>query len=240
MKVAIFGATGGIGRALVTQLINAPGVTSVYGAGRSGASDVSTDEIYTPLTLDLTKEESIAEACVEILQNEAPALSIIASGFLSETGGLQPERTFKQQSAASFETLFAINTIGPALIAKHLLPGIPRKGRHVIGFLSARVGSISDNRVGGWHAYRASKAALNMLIKNYAIELSMRKSEAICVGLHPGTVDTPLSQPFQRNLQEGQVISAESSARHLLDVCQYLTLADSGRVFDWKGEPIPA
>jgi len=110
----------------------------------------------------------------------------------------------------------------------------------VFAALSARVGSISDNRLGGWHAYRASKAALNMLIRNYAIEQARRAPGSICVGLHPGTVDTPLSAPFQSGVPEGRLFTADEAAAHLLDVIDGLTPEASGRCLDWAGKEVPA
>ena len=117
---------------------------------------------------------------------------------------------------------------------------MPRNGRTVFAALSARVGSISDNQIGGWHAYRASKAALNMLIRNFAIEQARRNEDAIIVSLHPGTVDTALSKPFQRGVPDQQLFTAEQSANYLLDVTSALTPADSGKAFDWAGKEIPA
>ena len=153
---------------------------------------------------------------------------------------LSPERTLRAQSAAAFEAVFHINTVLPALIAKHMIPLMPRKERAVFAALSARVGSISDNRLGGWHAYRASKAALNMLIKNYAIEQTRRAPDFIAVGLHPGTVDTALSSPFQKGVPEGKLFSPAQSAGYLLSVLGQLTPDDTGKVFDWQGTEVPA
>lgn len=131
-----------------------------------------------------------------------------------------------------------LNTIGPALIAKHVLPAFARTRPASFAAISARVGSIGDNRIGGWHSYRASKAALNMLIRNFAIELGRTHKQAIAVSLHPGTVDTSLSEPFQANLPDGQLTNTEDCANNLLAVLDGLTPADSGHVFDWKGERI--
>jgi NAD(P)-dependent dehydrogenase (short-subunit alcohol dehydrogenase family) len=126
------------------------------------------------------------------------------------------------------------------LIAKHVLPLLPKNERSVMAFLSARVGSISDNRLGGWHAYRASKAALNMLIRNYALEMARRAPEAIILGLHPGTVDTDLSKPFQSGVAQEKLFTAEQCAAYLLDVIAARTPEDSGKVFDWAGKDVPA
>ena len=134
--------------------------------------------------------------------------------------------------------VFHLNTIGPALVAKHFLPVLPRDRRSLFAALSARVGSIGDNRIGGWHSYRASKAALNMLIRNYAIELGRTHSQAVCVALHPGTVDTALSEPFQANLPEGQLTAPGQAARNLLDVLDGLGSEDSGQLFDWAGKRV--
>ena len=134
--------------------------------------------------------------------------------------------------------LFAVNTIGPALIAKHALPLLPKTGKSVFAALSARVGSISDNGLGGWHSYRASKAALNMLLKNFAIELKFKRKEAVCIGLHPGTVDTGLSQPFQKNVADGKLFTPAYSAARLLSVIDGAAPADSGKCFAWDGAEV--
>ena len=168
------------------------------------------------------------------------ALCIVAIGILSDGQKLQPERSYQQQSVENFEKVFSANTIAPALIAKHMLPVMPRDRPVTFAALSARVGSISDNQLGGWHAYRASKAALNMLVKNYALEQVRRNAEAVIVGLHPGTVDTQLSKPFQKNLPKGQLLSPVQSAAYLLDVIDRVTPTDSGKIFDWAGKEIPA
>ncbi len=125
------------------------------------------------------------------------------------------------------------------MVAKHFLPLLPRQGKSVFAALSARVGSIGDNRLGGWYGYRASKAGLNMIIRTLSIELTRSKPEAICVGLHPGTVDTALSRPFQSSLPPGCLFSPERSAGELLKVVDKLTCEDTGRIFAWDVNSIP-
>ena len=137
------------------------------------------------------------------------------------------------------EVVFRINAIGPALIAKHFLPLLAHNRKSVFAALSARVGSIEDNRLGGWYAYRASKAALNMMIRTLSVELARLNPSALCVGLHPGTVDTSLSKPYQGSVSDGGLFSVEQSASHLLKVLNGLQPEHSGRVFAWDGKPIP-
>ncbi|MEM9939291.1 MAG: SDR family NAD(P)-dependent oxidoreductase [Pseudomonadota bacterium] len=236
MRIVIIGASGGIGSAFVAAYAEAG--HTVHALSRVPAK--VSDSNVIPGVIDLTDEDSIAAAAGAVAEHGAPDLVIVASGILSNEAGLQPEKSMRQQNASAFETVFAINTIGPALAAKHFIPIMPRKQRSVFAALSARVGSISDNRLGGWHAYRASKAALNMLIQNYAIEQGHRNKDFIAIGLHPGTVDTGLSKPFQGNVPEDRLFSPQRSARSLIAVIEALQPGDSGKVFDWAGEEVPA
>lgn len=239
MQAVVFGASGGIGSAIVERLITDPAVRRVCGVSRSGHAPAVSSGKYNDFSLDFLDEPEIERVCKAISVDGEPDLVLVTTGLLSKPGGLQPERSYKQQELISFREVFEANTYVPALLSKHIFPTLPRHRKSVIGFLSARVGSISDNSLGGWHAYRASKAALNMLIRNYSIELRSRYPQAICVGLHPGTVDTGLSKPFQKRLPDGQLMSRDTSAEHLLSVCSRLAPTDSGYVYDWKGERIP-
>jgi NAD(P)-dependent dehydrogenase (short-subunit alcohol dehydrogenase family) len=188
---------------------------------------------------DIEDEDSIAGAAA-FIEAEGPLdLVICATGMLQRLPDIRPERSWRTMESAAMAKVMAVNTIGPALVAKHFLPLLARDRRSVFAALSARVGSIEDNRLGGWHSYRASKAALNMLIRNFAIELGRRNPMAICVALHPGTVDTPLSEPFQGNVAADKLFSSERSATALLSVIDGLTSGDSGGFFAWDGQPIP-
>ena len=238
MRVAVIGASGGIGRAMVEQLAQRADVEQIYALSRSGAAFDS--EKVHEMSLDLEREDSIRAAATEISEISAPDQVILTAGILSEGDSLKPEKSLRQQERDAFERVFAINTIGPALVAKHFIPILPRKSRAVFAALSARVGSSSDNRIGGWHAYRASKAALNMLIRNYAIEQARRNDQFIAVSLHPGTVDTALSKPFQSGVPEKQLFSPNQSAAYLLSVIDALTPDQAGKAFDWAGKEIPA
>jgi NAD(P)-dependent dehydrogenase (short-subunit alcohol dehydrogenase family) len=234
-EVVIFGASGGIGSALVRHYAALPGVQTVHAVSRSGAHD-ATGRVVAHAA-DITDEDSLSAFAKSV---EAPDLVIVATGILSDGTGLKPEKSLKQQSLTAFERVFATNTFGPALVAKHLLPCMPRDQRAVFAALSARVGSISDNGLGGWHAYRASKAALNMLLRNYAIEMARTHPQLICAGLHPGTVDTHLSRPFSRAVPEDKLFTPDYSASRLVGVIAGLAPPDSGKVFDWAGKVIPA
>ncbi|MEO0607175.1 MAG: SDR family NAD(P)-dependent oxidoreductase [Pseudomonadota bacterium] len=238
MQAVIIGASGGIGKALVEGLSQRPEIEIVHALSRSGEGPVH--EKIIPGHLDLQDEASIVAAAKTVKARGAPHLVLVASGILSDGKDLQPEKSYRQQDAAAFQRVFEINTFGPGLVAKHFLPLFPRQGRSVFAALSARVGSISDNRLGGWHAYRASKAALNMLIRNYAIEQTRRNQDFIAVSLHPGTVDTALSEPFQSNVPDQQLFPPERAAKHLLQVINSLSPADTGKAFDWAGQEIPA
>lgn len=193
----------------------------------------------TDFHFDLTDEASIANVAMLAGHDGALDLVFVATGVLHRSEGLNPEKSWRELDAATMADVFAINTIGPALIAKHLMPLLHRDRRVVFAALSARVGSIADNGLGGWHSYRASKAALNMLMKNFASELSRRNPLAIVASLHPGTVATPLSEPFQRGVEAARLFTPERSAAALLDVVERLSPADSGGLFAWDGTRIP-
>ena len=236
MQAIVFGASGGIGAELVAQLSHRPDISRVHAISRSGTAAAGK---VMPHIADITVDSDLATLADTLSHEGDIRLAIVATGVLSDSIAI-PEKSYRHQSMQSFEHVFRINTFGPALVARYILPLMPRNGRALFSALSARVGSIEDNRLGGWHAYRASKAALNMLLRNYAIEQARRNAEFIVAGLHPGTVDTGLSRPFQKNVPESQLFTPQVAATHLLSVIDSLTPADSGKCFDWAGKEIPA
>lgn len=226
----VIGASGGIGGALEAALIEEGAFAIVHGFARSRSG---------PSYLDLTVEESIAAAAAHVGQGPPPSLIIVATGLL-HGGDHGPEKAVRDLDADWLAEQYAVNAIGPALVAKHFLPIMPKSGRAVFAALSARVGSISDNRLGGWYGYRASKAALNMLVRTLAIEERRRNDRAIVVTLHPGTVNTALSRPFQNNVQPGRLFDPERAALQLLDVIEELQVSDSGKQIDFEGIEVPS
>ncbi len=225
----IIGASGGIGGAFEAALIEEGAFDVVHGFARSRSGTQF---------IDLLDEPSIAAAAAHVAKGPAPTLIIVATGLL-HAGEAGPEKALRDLDPTWLAQLYAVNAIGPALVAKHFLPIMPKTGRIVFAALSARVGSISDNRLGGWHGYRASKAALNMLVRNLAIEERRRNDRSIVVTLHPGTVDTALSRPFQTNVQPGRLFDPERAALQLLDVIEELKVTDSGKLFDFEGAEVP-
>ncbi|MGI4730850.1 MAG: SDR family NAD(P)-dependent oxidoreductase [Janthinobacterium lividum] len=217
----IVGASGGIGAALVEALADED--RAVTGLARSFAGDGH---------LDLEDEASIAAAAARA---GSPDLVIVATGLLHD-GERGPEKALRDLDPAWLARQYAVNAIGPALVAKHFLPVMPRTGRTVFAVLSARVGSISDNKLGGWYGYRASKAALNQLVRTLAVEERRRNDRSIVVALHPGTVDTALSRPFQSAGRD--LFDPGRAAVQLLDVLDGLRVPDSGRLFGWDGTEI--
>ncbi len=234
MRALVVGASGGLGAAFVAELVADPRYTQVILWTRSAA--VASGEKIIAHSIDLRDEATIEKAAASLDEVD---LAIVATGLLHD-GHFKPEKSWQSLTPSAMIRAFEINTIGPALVAKHVLPHLPRDRRAVFAALSARVGSISDNRLGGWHSYRASKAALNQLIRCFSIELSLRRPLAICVGLHPGTVDTDLSKPYQGGVPDDKLFTPEWSALRLLDVLNVLTPAQSGRVYDWAGAEVQA
>jgi NAD(P)-dependent dehydrogenase (short-subunit alcohol dehydrogenase family) len=222
----VIGAQGGIGAAVAARLDAHPAFDSVLRLGRSGQPP-----------LDLLDEESIARAAAHVRDvGGMPRLVFDATGALHGEG-LTPEKTWRHIDPAAMAKAFAVNATGPALLIKHFLPLLPREGRAVFATLSARVGSIGDNHFGGWYAYRASKAALNQIVRTAAVELARRRPEAVCVALHPGTVDTPLTQPFAKtNLT---VRAPREAAARLVDVIERLGPEETGGFYDYDFRPIP-
>jgi NAD(P)-dependent dehydrogenase (short-subunit alcohol dehydrogenase family) len=222
-SAVVIGASGGIGGAIVDAL------------REEGAHD--TVHAFSRPDIDLTDETSIEAAAAQVAQGPAPDLVLVATGLLHE-GDRGPEKSLRDLDGQWLARNFQVNTIGPTLVAKHFLPLLPRDRRAVFAALSARIGSISDNRLGGWHGYRASKAALNMMIRTLSIELRRTHDRAIVVGLHPGTVDTRLSKPFQRAVTPGTLFAPDRAAMQLLDVIDGLGVKDSGALIAWDGATI--
>ncbi|MCR9073121.1 MAG: SDR family oxidoreductase [Alphaproteobacteria bacterium] len=225
-SAVVVAGTGGIGAALVASLESSGRFDTVFALSRTGVE-----------ALDLLDESSIAAAAVRLSALDAPLRLVIdASGFLHDER-FQPEKSWRQLDPAHLAHAFAVNATGPALLMKHLLPLLPRQGKSVFATLSARVGSISDNRIGGWYAYRASKAAQNQLVRCAAIELARTRREAVCVALHPGTVHTDLSAPFSK--AGLNVRPPEIAAGDLLTVIDGLTAERTGTLIDQNGETVP-
>ena len=232
----VIGASGGLGRALVEALASRADVQTVTALSRRPTA--FGDPKVTTGLVDLLDEASI-EAAATACADRPPRWVICATGLLHE-GELQPERSLRDLDAHRLARVFAVNTIGPALVIKHFAPRLPRQGRSVIAVMSARVGSISDNRLGGWYAYRASKAALNQVVRTASIEIARSRREAVVVGLHPGTVDTGLSAPFSGNVAPGKLFTPVFSASRLVTVLDGLAPGDTGKCFAWDGSEVPA
>jgi len=232
-RAVVIGASGGIGGALAQALASRADISEVVAMSRSGNNPVGDKILHGP-DIDVTDEESVSAAMDRLSQDDPPRLFLIAVGLLSDGDRLQPEKSYRHQNMSAFQRVFAVNTFGPALVARHAIDLMPREGRTMLAALSARVGSVSDNEIGGWHAYRASKAALNMLIRNYAIEVGRRNPDFIAVGLQPGTVDTALSKPFQGSART--ILSPQDSATRLVEVLAGLGPEASGRLYDHAGQ----
>ncbi len=221
-RAVIAGSTGGIGRAFLQILHNDTNCGEVIGLSRS-----------TTPHIDLLDEQTIADAAQQI--GGEVHLFVDATGFLSDHQA-GPEKSLRAITPENMARLFAINATGPALLMKHFIPLLPREERGIFATLSARVGSIGDNRLGGWHSYRASKAALNMLVRGAAIEASRTRKHAVLTALHPGTVKTPLSEPFAADRPR---LSPEEAAARLLAVIDALKPKQSGSFHAYDGTEIP-
>jgi NAD(P)-dependent dehydrogenase (short-subunit alcohol dehydrogenase family) len=237
--ILIVGASGGIGSALVEAACHRYPQAHITAWSRTRPAQLPDTVEWD--AVDVALESSITAAAARLAHLD---LAIVATGLLQresspEAIAVHPEKTWRSLDPAVMAESFAINTIAPAIIAKHVLPKLARDRRAVFAVLSARVGSIADNRLGGWYSYRAAKAALNQIIRTLSIELAAKAPHAICVGLHPGTVDTPLSKPFQAGVAPERLFTPQRAADQLLDVIASRVPHDTGHVFDWGGLQVP-
>lgn len=222
----VIGATGGIGGAIADALVEEGMAVRRFGRSLTGADHI-----------DLIDEATIAAAAARVAAGPAPTLVVVATGLLYE-GERGPEKALRDLDPEWLLRSYAVNAVGPALVMKHFVPLLPKTGEPKLAVLSARVGSIGDNLLGGWWGYRMAKAALNMAVKNAAIEAKRRSERSIVVGLHPGTVDTGLSRPFQGNVPAAQLFKPDRAAVQLLDVLDGLKPKDTGKLFAWDGAEI--
>ncbi|XP_026395249.1 uncharacterized protein LOC113290001 isoform X1 [Papaver somniferum] len=248
------GASRGIGLEFVRQLLEKQEKGHVVATCRNPDGATSLLELKNKfperlniLQLDVTDESTI-EASAKSVQERYGSLNLLinTTGVLSVPNVLQPETTLSKVEKASLLLAYEVNAVGPILVIKHMWPLLKKGGGSgterdvaVVASLSARVGSIGDNRLGGWHSYRASKTALNQLTKTVSVEFGRKKDPIACILLHPGTVDTDLSKPFQRNVAEGKLFTKEFSVQKLLGIINSVKPSDNGKFFAWDGQEIP-
>jgi NAD(P)-dependent dehydrogenase (short-subunit alcohol dehydrogenase family) len=242
----VAGASRGVGLAFVRCLAAESGVRRIWAGCRNPAEAeelaglADGDERIRLLALDVTDEGRLSAAARTVAMEGEPVDMVInCAGLLHEPDGLQPERRLSEVRADWLMQAFAANGAGPLLLAKHFESLLPRRERAVFASLSARVGSISDNRLGGWYAYRGSKAAQNMFLRTLSIELARRARGIVCVALHPGTTRTELSRPFRGSVPEDKLFSPERAATQLLRVIDGLGSSENGGFYAWNGEKIP-
>lgn len=239
----VVGASRGIGLAITEKLLESPTIDAVCASYRDTASAEGLLRLSDPrlhrFKAEVTDEDSLDAFADNIRRlGIRPKLVIHCAGILHEPG-LQPEKALRQCDPAALQRIFSVNSIGPLMTARYLLPLMPRRQPAHFAALSAMVGSIGDNRLGGWYGYRASKAALNQLLKTLAIECR-RTHPGLCVtAVHPGTTDTDLSQPFQGNVRPGKLYSPRQSAGRIINVVLAGTPEESGRFVNWDGRQIP-
>jgi len=232
----VTGAGGGIGAAVVDALLASPRPGRVIAVSREAMTRA--DERFEGLALDLATPEG-REALAHHLAASPLHLLFNAIGLLhDEARGIHPEKRLDDLEAHALARLFEINASLPALLLQRLQPSLAGRHPAVVASLSARVGSIGDNRLGGWYGYRASKAAHNMLMKTAAVELRRLNPAITVVCLHPGTTDTGLSRPFQARVPKDKLFSPAFVAERLLAVLGERTPEESGSFYDWAGEPV--
>lgn len=243
--VLICGASQGIGLALCAQLLARDDVEQVWATARQATRSnglAALAEQYGPRLLRIDCDAR-HETALEALAREVSArceqlhLVICTLGILHQEGA-RAEKGLAQLNLASLQASFATNTFAPVLLLKHLLP-LLRKAPATFIALSARVGSIGDNRLGGWYSYRASKAALNQLLHTASIELKRLNPASTVLSVHPGTTDTELSQPFQANVPAGQLFEPAFSAQRIIELAGRHGPAQTGTFWAWDGQPIP-
>jgi NAD(P)-dependent dehydrogenase (short-subunit alcohol dehydrogenase family) len=234
----VLGATGGVGQALVQRLGQEARYGHVVALSRRRPQDWTDGPARTWLAADLLDETSLAAAAARIADLGAASRIIVATGLLSGEG-VTPEKSMRALNADALTRLFQVNAIGPALAAKHLLPLAPREQAGVFAVLSARVGSIADNALGGWYGYRASKAALNMILRTAAIEHRRSHPLGVCVAIHPGAVETGLSAPFLSGAARGRGFAPPEAADHILRVLDGLGPEANGGFYAWDGTQTP-
>ena len=233
-KVAVIGSSGAIGSAFVDHYINDLSIDSIFSFSRSSIG-IDNNKVKHFL-IDIENESSIENAAKSVGETNFDEI-IIASGLL-HTNEFGPEKSIKDLKADNILKVLNVNTVGPAIIGKYFLPLLTKDNKSVMAFLSARVGSISENKLGGWYSYRASKSALNQVIKTFSIELKRTNPKAIIIGLQPGTVDSELSAPFKRSASNNKLFSAEYSVSKLLGVIERADESSSGNLISWDGEII--
>ncbi len=241
MQTALIqGATGGIGRALLDQVLASDQFARVIVTSRRPDDVLCTDPRVHRIALDLTDDDSIAAAATAVSAVTDRLHLVISTAGLLRQEALQiaPEKKLADLTRAALRQVFDVNCFGPFLWYAALIKLLKHREPLCIATLSARVGSIGDNGLGGWHSYRASKAAQNMLTKNLSLELKRTNPLSVVVGLHPGTVDTGLSKPFQAGVPADKLFTATQSAGYLWELIQQLTPERSGEVIAWDGQTI--
>ncbi len=234
-NIVVTGGSGAIAQAFIGLLVARFPTARLFNLSRK---PVQIDHPnVTPIAVNYEDEKSLA-AAAQIVKSAGPVDLVIVTNGILHGDDIKPEKSLRDLSFDALMALYTANTIVPTLLAKHFLPLLARDRRAVFTALSARVGSISDNHLGGWYSYRASKSALNMILRTAAIEMQRRNPQAIVVGLHPGTVDSPLSKPFQGNVARDKLFTPGFSASCLLNVLEGLKPEDSGFCFDWQGARI--
>ncbi len=235
-NVAIIGSSGGIGSELCRQIQSKYNPVNIFEFSRSG--DWALKE-STKINVDITDEASIQTAVNKIPEDIKFDLVFVATGRLHDSvNEIMPEKALSQLDGNKISETMWINAIGPSLIAKELVPKLRRDDKSIFAALTARVGSISDNHLGGWYGYRAAKSALNMMLKSISIETKRRNKRAIIVGIHPGTVDTNLSKPFQKNIKPEKIFTSQFSVSKILELLEQLNDSHSGKLFAWDGAEI--
>jgi len=243
----VTGASRGIGLEFVRQLLAEPRFTRVFAGCRRPAqanalSLLAVGELRLRIVaLDVADEAQVEAAARQVaIETDRLHLIVNAAGVLHDAAaGLAPEKRLADVGAGALAASFAVNAFGPLLVAKHFERLLAHRERTVFASISARVGSIGDNRLGGWYAYRGAKAAQNMFTKTLSIEWARSRRNVICVALHPGTTDTDLSRPFQANVPPEKLFSTERTVRQLREVVDRLSPADTGRFLAWDGSEIP-
>ncbi|EAR57287.1 C factor cell-cell signaling protein [Photobacterium sp. SKA34] len=234
MNILIIGGTGGIGSALINLLINQNTENTIHSTYHITQPELMHPQL-TWYQVDVSKDSDVAELSETVNQLD---IVINAVGML-HSGDMMPEKTITQFDSDFFNQNISTNVLPTLLIAKHLSPKLKSKTLNYFVTVSAKIGSIEDNNLGGWISYRSSKAALNMALKTISIEWKNKKFNTCVFAFHPGTTDTNLSKPFQRNVPEGNLQTPEKVAAALINLLQRLSLKDNGKFFSYDGTEIP-